>query len=181
MKDHFSDMGRYVSIFDRLMKMYYDRSLCNYEIGWGQQFYVEYLYEHPGASPQEMAACIRVDKGTLSKSIKKLTEIGYIQVVSDEKDRRVKHLYLTEKAVPAARKIKEVHAVFTQVFTEGLSLEELESAEKTLRKMTENIGQKVWAQNGGTSWKIIKAHNLAVKNERLFLYAWWSQGSPLPP
>ena len=72
MKDHFSDMGRYVSIFDRLMKMYYDRSLCNYEIGWGQQFYVEYLYEHPGATPQEMASCIRVDKGTLSKTIKKL-------------------------------------------------------------------------------------------------------------
>ena len=91
-----------------------------------------------------MAACIRVDKGTLSKTIKKLTEIGYIQVVSDEKDRRVKHLYLTEKALPAARKIKEVHAGFYQVFTEGLSLEELESAEKTLRKMTENIGQKVW-------------------------------------
>ena len=72
MKDHFSDMGRYVSIFDRLMKMYYDRSLCDYEIGWGQQFYVEYLYEHPGATPQEMASCIRVDKGTLSKTIKKL-------------------------------------------------------------------------------------------------------------
>ena len=144
MKDHFSDMGRYVSIFDRLMKMYYDRSLCDYEIGWGQQFYVEYLYEHPGATPQEMASCIRVDKGTLSKTIKKLDEIEYIRVVSDEKDRRVKHLYLTEKAVPAAEKIKEVHAGFYQVFTEGLSLEELESAEKTLRKMTENIGQKVW-------------------------------------
>ena len=104
------------------MKMYYDRSLCDYEIGWGQQFYVEYLYEHPGATPQEMASCIRVDKGTLSKTIKKLDEIEYIRVVSDEKDRRVKHLYLTEKAVPAAEKIKEVHAGFYQVFTEGLSL-----------------------------------------------------------
>ena len=72
MKDHFSDMGRYVSIFDRLMKMYYDRGLSDYEIGWGQQFYVEYLYNHPGASPQEMTEYIRVDRATLTKTIQKL-------------------------------------------------------------------------------------------------------------
>src|SRR5699024_1367326 len=52
------------------------------------------------------------------------------------------------------------------------------------KNFTEN-DRKHWpesmAQNGGTSWKIIKAHSSAVKNERLFLYAWWSQGSPLPP
>ena len=33
MYDHFSDLGRYVSILDRLMKMYYDRGLSDYEIG----------------------------------------------------------------------------------------------------------------------------------------------------
>ena len=37
----FPEIGRWVSIFDRLMKMYYDRGLSGYEIGWGQQFYVE--------------------------------------------------------------------------------------------------------------------------------------------
>ena len=97
MNDSFSDMSRAVSIFDRLMKMYYDRGLADYEIGWGQQFYVEYIYDHPGATPQEMAQCIRVDKGTLTKTIKKLTEVGYIRVTGDERDRRMKHLYLTEK------------------------------------------------------------------------------------
>ena len=51
----FPEIGRWVSIFDRLMKMYYDRGLSGYEIGWGQQFYVEYLREHPGATSQEMA------------------------------------------------------------------------------------------------------------------------------
>ena len=41
--ESFSNLGRYVSICDRLMKMYYDRGLSEFEIGWGQQFYVEYL------------------------------------------------------------------------------------------------------------------------------------------
>ena len=34
MCDSFSSMGRWVSIFDRLMKMYYDHGLSDYEIGW---------------------------------------------------------------------------------------------------------------------------------------------------
>ena len=112
MKTCFPDLGRYSSIFDRLMRMYYDRGLSEYEIGWGQQFYVEYIYDHPGATPQEMASYIRVDKATLTKTMKKLSEIGYIHIAVDEKDRRIRHLYLTEAAVPAAEQIKKMHAGF---------------------------------------------------------------------
>ena len=144
MNEHFSDLGRYVSIFDRLMKMYYDHGLSAFEIGWGQQFYVEYIYEHSGASPQEMAECIRVDKATLSKIIKKLTEVGYIRVEGDEKDRRMKHLYLTEKALPAAEQIKKIHGTFFEDLQAGISREELTVTENTLRRMADNINKKVW-------------------------------------
>lgn len=113
-KQCFPDIGRCVSIFDRLMKMYYDHGLSEFEIGWGQQFYVEYLYDHPRASPQEMAECIRVDKATLTKIMKKLTEIGYIRA----------DFYNTLKA--------------------GIPPEELSLTGKTLQQMTENINQKVW-------------------------------------
>ena len=144
MNEHFSDLGRYVSIFDRLMKMYYDHGLSAFEIGWGQQFYVEYIYEHSGASPQEMAECIRVDKATLSKTIKKLTEVGYIRVEGDEKDRRMKHLYLTEKALPAAEQIKKIHGAFFEDLQAGISGENLTVTENTLRRMADNINKKVW-------------------------------------
>ena len=144
MKEHFSNLGRYVSICDRLMKMYYDRGLSAFEIGWGQQFYVEYIYEHPGASPQEMSECIRVDKATLSKTIKKLTEVGYIRVETDEKDRRMKHLYLTEKAFPAAEQIKKIHGTFFEDLQAGIPGEDLTVTENTLRRMADNINRKVW-------------------------------------
>lgn len=144
MNDHFSNLGRYISIFDRLMKMYYDRGLSTFEIGWGQQFYVEYLYDHPGASPQEMVEYIRVDKATLTKIIKKLAKVDYIEVIGDERDRRVKHLYLTEKAIPAAKQIKKIHADFYDVLSAGISPAELAAAEQTLQQMVYNINQKVW-------------------------------------
>ena len=144
MNDSFSKLGRCISIFDRLMKMYYDRGLAGFEIGWGQQFYVEYLYDHPGASPQEMVEYIRVDKATLTKIIKKLTEVGYLQVVGDKRDRRVKHLYLTEKAIPAAQRIKAIHADFYSTLSTGIPPEALAATEGTLAQMIENINQRVW-------------------------------------
>lgn len=144
MNDHFSNLGRLVSIFDRLMKMYYDRGLSEFEIGWGQQFYVEYLYDHPGASPQEMSEYIRVDKATLTKIIKKLTEVDYIKVVGDEGDRRVKHLYLTEKAVPAVKKIRELHEKFYEDLSAGISPKDLGLTEEILHQMADNINQKIW-------------------------------------
>ena len=140
----FPEIGRWVSIFDRLMKIYYDRGLSGYEIGWGQQFYVEYLREHPGATSQEMAERFRVDKATLTKIIKKLTEVGYIRVSGDEQDRRVKHLYLTDKAVPAARRIRQIHQDFYETVSQGMAPEELEAVEQALRHMSDNINQKVW-------------------------------------
>lgn len=144
MKDSFSDLGRYISIFDRLMKMYYDRGLSEFEIGWGQQFYVEYIYDHPGASPQEMVECICVDKATLTKIIKKLTEINYIRVMGDERDKRVKHLYLTEQAIPAAQQIKKIHADFYADLSLNILPSDIASTEQTLQQMIDNINQKVW-------------------------------------
>lgn len=144
MNDHFPELGRWISILDRLMKMYYDRGLADFEIGWGQQFYVEYLYDHPGASAQEMAQCIRVDKATLTKVIKKLLALDYIKVTADEKDKRVKRLYLTEKALPAARRIKEIHNSFYQTVCTGLSPETVRLTEETLAQMVENVNQKIW-------------------------------------
>lgn len=144
MNEHFSESGRYISILDRLMKMYYDRGLSDFEIGWGQQFYVEYLYDYPGASAQDMVNCIRVDKATLTKVMKKLSEIGYITAVGDKKDKRIKHLYLTDKAIPAAQKIKEIHNSFYKDLCSDISPRDIELTQQTLKQMTENINQKVW-------------------------------------
>ena len=62
MHDNFPDLARCITIVDRLMKMYYDRGVADFEIGWGQQFFSEYVYDHPGVSAQEMVKYIRVDK-----------------------------------------------------------------------------------------------------------------------
>lgn len=143
MNNNFPNLGRCLSIMDRLMKMYYDYNLADFEIGWGQQFYVEYLYDHPGASAQEMVECIRVDKGTLTKVMKKLTEIGYVEIVRSEKDKRMKFLYLTEKGVPAAKRIKEIHSNFYNILCSNIQPSDIQRTEQTMEQMMENIYQNI--------------------------------------
>ena len=144
MKENFPDLNRYVSIMDRLMKMYYEHGLSDFEIGCGQQFYVEYIYDHPGTSAQEMVEYIRVDKATLTKVVKKLVQIGYIKVTEDEKDRRIRHLYLTNLAIPAAKRIKEIHNSFYETLCMDIPPEDVQLAEKTMKDMVENINRKMW-------------------------------------
>ncbi|MGN0132431.1 MAG: MarR family winged helix-turn-helix transcriptional regulator [Lachnospiraceae bacterium] len=144
MDNHFPNLGRCISILDRLMKMYYDHGLSDFEIGWGQQFYAEYIYDHPGTTAQEMVECIRVDKATLTKSIKKLVDIGYVEVVNDEKDKRVKLLYPTQKGKPAVKRIKEIHHDFYDILCSGISPQDIQLSEQTMEQMMENINQKVW-------------------------------------
>ncbi len=144
MNDNFPNLARCISIVDRLMKMYYDHGLADFEIGWGQQFYAEYIYDHPGVSAQEMVKYIRVDKATLTKTVKKLIEIGYVTSISDEADRRAKRLYLTEKGEPAVKKIKEIHRDFYDTMCSNLSAEDIRLTEQVMEQMMENINQKVW-------------------------------------
>ena len=144
MSNCFSNLGRCISILDRLMKMYYDHGLSDFEIGWGQQFYVEYIYDHPGTSAQEMVECIRVDKATLTKVIKKLEEISYVRIVRSESDRRIKLLYLTDKAVPAAKRIKEIHNSFYSTLCSDIPPSDIQQTGQIMEQMMENISKKVW-------------------------------------
>ena len=47
MQQTFPALGRYISILDRLMKMYYDHGLSDFQIGWDSKF-LEYLGDTQG-------------------------------------------------------------------------------------------------------------------------------------
>lgn len=144
MSNTFPDICRYFSVLDRLMKMYYDRNLVDYDISYGQQFYLECVSEHPGITAHEMASFIRVDKATLTKNINKLIELGFVTSVNSEQDRRSKHLYPTEKSAATVKKIKEIHAEFYDVLCSEISQQDIHIVTQILSHMADNINKKVW-------------------------------------
>ncbi len=87
-----------LSILYRNTQKYFDRLLAKYDIGAGQLIYMIAINENEGVTMQEVSRLLEMDKGTTTKSIQRLIEQGYVETVVDENDRRIKHLYMTEKA-----------------------------------------------------------------------------------
>ena len=144
MNQGFSKIGRTISAIDRLMKMYYEKGLADYEIGWGQQFFLELIHDNPGATPQYLAGELHVDKATVTKVIKNLLKINYVTIEEDETDKRVRHLYATPATAPAVRQVKELHHKFYEDLTEDMSAADIEKTKACLDKMIYNLKQHVW-------------------------------------
>lgn len=128
----FTKTGRYISHIYRLMKRFYDIGLDGTGIGWGQQFYLEYIFENPGISPQDITERFKVDKGTVTKVLKKLVSENYIDVTTDENDRRMRHIYAKESALPVVRRIRELHSGLHRVITMNLPPEQVSATENNL-------------------------------------------------
>lgn len=143
MNDDFLKLGRTLSILERLMKMYYDRGLADFGIGWGQQFYLLYVYRHPGCSPQELASLFGVDKATVTKVLKKLTAVGFLSVDFDEKDKRSKRLFAADAAKAAVKRVEQLHTQFYQDLCEGIDEKSIADTQENLLKMKQNLRKKV--------------------------------------
>ena len=87
-----------ISILYRNIIKYFDHVLAKYDIRSGQILFLTFINENEGCTMQDVTRVSEVDKGTTTKSINRLIEQGYVQSRQDEKDRRSKHLYTTEKA-----------------------------------------------------------------------------------
>lgn len=141
-------MGKYTSVgmkfsyLERMIKIYYNKGLEDLNIGWGQQYCLECIFEKPGITPLDLKDYAHVDKATISKVLKKLVEIGYIEVKQSETDKRVRHIYLNDCALPAIDRIKILHQELYDDLTLNLSDETVNQLEITMDYMLHNLTDK---------------------------------------
>lgn len=123
----------------RMGQPYFDRKLNVHNIGAGQHFFLLRINEKPGISMQELAQKGHYDKGTANRAVKKLEEEGYVICELDEKDRRIRRVRVTQKAVPIIEDTNIALKQWCSIMQGSLTEEELERTEKTLEKMAENV------------------------------------------
>ena len=68
------EIGKYISILQRLSNIYFANELSSYQIGCGQQFFLLQIFKNPGISLQELASNGSFDKETATRAVKKLEE-----------------------------------------------------------------------------------------------------------
>lgn len=106
-----------LSLFYRNTKKYFDHHLVSLGLSWGQVLPLLMVNEHNGMSMQELTQKSLVDKGTTSKVVQGLLDSGYLKIMIDEQDHRVKHLYTTSKATEIISIIYHYRQEYSQLLS----------------------------------------------------------------
>lgn len=111
----------------------------------GQFIFLTRIHECPGINMIELSNLLRVDKATTTKAIQKLLEEGYVLRERDKEDKRMWHLYPSEKS-------REIYPLLIEEENRNLEIsfmdfapEEKETAYSLLKRMRENI-DKDWRE-----------------------------------
>ncbi len=136
--DKHRDIGKYISILQRLNNMFYANRLSSFQIGCGQQFFLLQIFNNPGMNLHELALNGNYDKATATRAVKKLEEEGYVRTETEEEDKRIRRIYLTDQANPVVEKTQECVDEWAEIILEGLTGAERKEAERLLIRMADN-------------------------------------------
>lgn len=140
---------RYISLLQRNTRRYFDLMLEQDQIGSGQQFFLLRIFENDGISMQDLARLGSFDKGTVTRAVQKLVIEGYVRTEADPQDKRVRHIYLTERARPLIDHVYQIRDYWTEALTRGLREKEKQRLLGALRDMAERSSAMLEALSGG--------------------------------
>lgn len=128
----------HASAISRYANRNFDLCLRQLPISSGQQFFLLRIYENPGIPLNGLAQLGFFDKGTVSRGVQKLEEAGYIEVITDEHDRRCRKLFVTPAAMPIIDTLLDIRETWNSALTAGMTDEECLQIERLLKKMVDN-------------------------------------------
>lgn len=96
---------------------------------------VRYVTKREQRALVDVANYLNVDKGLVTRMSKKLVKLGYIEILSDEKDSRKKLLKATAKAKEIKGEVANEEIEFYNVCLKVLSKEEVEQFDKLVEKV----------------------------------------------
>ena len=99
-------------------------------------------------SMSHIAARIMVTQGTLTTNVNKLIAKGYVERYQDEKDKRIKRLRITEKALPILAIHEQFHEEMIDKAIGKLGLEENELLNETLENVLAYFREEYREQAG---------------------------------
>jgi DNA-binding MarR family transcriptional regulator len=105
------------------------------------------LWDEGVLSQQEIADIIVKDKNSVTKLIDALEKKGLVFRMTDDQDRRLNKIHLTEQAKSLKDEITEVALNSTNNIIKDIPKEDLVAFIKVLNKMSENILSEEEAQD----------------------------------
>ena len=150
--------GRMISILYRKGNIYNNDHLRPINVTASEQPFLNALYAENGCSQDDLSSALNIDKASTARVIQSLLVKGLVVKTSDEKDRRVNRIYLTDKAMDIKENLFSVLNNWESTLTDGLTDDEKDLLYSFLFKMVENT-EKYFNENSKKKIKKGKVTN----------------------
>jgi DNA-binding MarR family transcriptional regulator len=110
-----------------------------FDLTRGQYLYLIRICENPGIIQEKLADMIKVDRTTASRAIKKLEANGFIEKKADSANRKIKHIFPTEKGKAISPNISRENEHSERLALQGLSEEEATVLVGLLQRVRKNV------------------------------------------
>lgn len=90
---------------------------------------------------RDVERALNLKNPTVTGLLKRLDEKGFILSVPNERDKRCKNIYLTEKAYDIQRRMEMDRKKLDKMLTLGMTKKEVEALEKMLNKVLYNVAE----------------------------------------
>ena len=131
-------IGRYIWQISKNGQTYLDKALKKYRIGSAQHRILRILYHTGGFSQEEISNALGIDKAATAKAVKRLLREGYIERKTDEKDKRIYRVNLTEKAMLVKDDLLKILTNWQNILLKDFTAEEASMISVLIEKMAEN-------------------------------------------
>jgi len=144
--EKFKSLGFLISYIHRNSFAKAIDQLAPYGIGRGQLKFIRILHKKDGVSQEYIAEQLCMNKGTVARALQKLEQAEFIERQPSKDDRRVKEVYLTQKAYDTKKAFMKLIKKYTDDILDGFSDQERETVMVLLTRMAENIEQQKSAE-----------------------------------
>lgn len=141
------DILREVGMIERALDSISNIEFKDINLSNLQFLYVVRVYEHPGIIAEQLANLIKVDRTTLARAVRRLEKQGYVYRESDPDNKKIKHLYVTEKGKQIYPFIIRENSHSNEVALQGFTPEEAQQVHDYLKRIRQNID---------ADWKFVK-------------------------
>jgi len=133
--------GRLFSTVSRHMRLFISRNMNkdSYNVNEKQLFVLLNIMHFPGTSLKDICERQAFDKPDVTKAVKKLLELGYIESTTDENDKRISRLSITPKADEVLPRVWEIMQSMRSVIYKDFSDEEILQVNSLMQRIHKNL------------------------------------------
>ena len=105
----------------------------------GQPRFLFQLYRNPGMTQRDLSLALKLSKETVSVTVRRLEQAGYLERVSDPNDKRSRLLYLSEQGEVLMPELTENFNAINERMFSKLDPYEIKTLESLYKKMIQGL------------------------------------------